>query len=79
MLGSTYRSSKQGGGSSASPQKEHGDHFNFQGTHSVINEDNGVKKGAKEYNQDFADYMTSIVTKGGGSSALAQQMSATAT
>ena len=45
----------------------------------MINEDNGVKQGAKEYNQDFADYMTSIVTKGGGTSALAQQMSTTAT
>ena len=45
----------------------------------MINEDNGIKQGAKEYNQDFADYMTSIVTKGGGTSALAQQMSTTAT
>ena len=38
---------------------------------SVINEDDTSKQAAKEYNQDFADYMTSIVTKGGGSSALA--------
>ena len=52
--------------------------FGMMGTNSVIIEDDKIKEAAKEYNKDFTDYMSSIVTKGGGSSALAQQMSATA-
>ena len=74
---STYRSSKKS--ASGRDGVTGGDmDLTMGATQSAIMEDTENKQAAKEYNKDFADYMTSIVTKGGGSSALAQQMNATA-